>query len=296
MGSTPCGATKRHCGQPRDISDLNLLRRSFSKDDVTAVVLSTGELTTRDAITSLNRQSLPVREVVVVRDRTPFHAALNAAVAQVRTPFFVQVDADMILDRHCVEALRRSVRSRVGVVVGRLRDALIGQTVGIKLFRTACFNETKFRDTIAPDSDFVDDLARAGWSTIYIGQRSNSWATFGEHRPDYAPAYTYKKYLLEGARYRYRQKPEGLRWHFGTLEESRHPSALIAQIALTQGLFFAENRDLLGVQTHDADFLRIWKFISSEQNGSPPHEVKPIRDVPARDIVRSVLPARKSAD
>ena len=218
---------------------MRFLRQTFNKD-VTAVVLSTGEPTTQDAIDSVNQQSLPTHEVIVVRDLAPFHKALNAGAAQVQTPFFVQVDADMILDRHCVAALRRSMRPRVGIAVGRLRDALIGQIVGVKLFRTACFKDTSFEDTIAPDSDFGDDIARAGWSTDYIGQLGSSWVTFGEHRPDYTPLYTYRKFLLEGARYRYRQKPEGFRWHFGVLEASSHPSALIAQTALTEGLFLGE--------------------------------------------------------
>ena len=268
----------------RTFSALSLLGRTFRVNDVTAVVLSRGEPTTQDAIESVNQQSLPVRDVIVVRDLAPFHRALNAGASQVKTPFFVQVDADMILDRHCVAALRRSMRPRVGMVVGRLRDALTGQAVGIKLFRTACFGETGFEDTLSSDTDFVDDIARAGWSTIYIGRLGNSWITYGEHRPDYTPAYTYRKYLLEGARYRYLQKPEGFRWHFGVLERSSHPSALIAQIALAQGLFLRESRDLLGIATRNDDFARIGEFISSNQNGSAPGDLGLRPAVPMEEL------------
>ena len=262
------------------LSALSILGRTFGKNDVTAVVLSTGERTTQDAIDSVNQQSLPVHEVIVVRDLAPFHRALNAGACQVKTPFFVQVDADMLLDRHCVAALRKSMRPRVGIVVGRLRDALTGQAVGVKLFRTQCFSDTSFENTLSSDTDFVDDIARAGWSTIYIGQLGNSWATFGEHRPDYTPAYTYRKHLLQGARYGYLQKPEGLRWHFRVLETSPHPSALVAQTALAQGLFLGETRDLLGIATYDEEFARIGDFISSNQNGSAPGDLGLRPDVP----------------
>lgn len=239
-------------------------------NDVTALVLSTGEPTTQEAIDNLHRQTMPVRHVIVVRDIAPFHKALNVGVAQVETPFFIQVDADMILDPHCVAALRRGMRRHVGIVVGHLRDALIEQTVGVKLFRTACFKAAQFRDTISPDTDFVGDIARAGWKTNYIGRRwrngPHPWATLGEHRPNYSPEYTYRKHLLEGRRYRYRQRIEGLRWHLGLLEASPHPAALIAQIALARGIFLKESHDMLGGTMNEEEFCRIEHFLTPKED------------------------------
>src|SRR5712672_71664 len=84
--------------------------RVFSSphDDVTAVVLSIGEATTDEAVASLRRQTLQPRDTIIVRDVVPFHNALNIGASQVKTPFFVQVDADMILDRECIATLRRT--------------------------------------------------------------------------------------------------------------------------------------------------------------------------------------------
>jgi len=113
---------------------------SFTQtNDVTAVVLTMGETTTRHAIDSLRRQIMRPREVIVVRGKAPFHKALNTGAAQVKTPFFVQVDADMILDPHCIAGLRGNMSRRTGIVVARLRDALMEQVVGVKLFRSKCF-------------------------------------------------------------------------------------------------------------------------------------------------------------
>ena len=140
----------------------------FGKRDVTAVVLSTGEHTTQEAIDRLRHQTLPLYQIVVIRDVRPFHKALNAGAARVTTPFFVQVDADMVLNSHCVASLRKGMRRNVGIAIGRLRDPLIGQVVGVKLFRRACFETARFENTISPDTDFVQDIARAGWNTIYI--------------------------------------------------------------------------------------------------------------------------------
>lgn len=245
---------------------------NFRRDcnDVTAVVLSLGEATTDDAIASLTRQTILPRHTIIVRDIVPFHKALNSGVAQVETPFFVQVDADMILDRHCIATLRRNVCSDVGIVVGHLRDSLIEQVVGIKLFRTECFNFVRFRDSVSPDTDFVNDIARAGWKTIYVQQKTESGKfsgspTVGEHRRDYSINYTYLKFLAEGCRYRYRDTFGGFRGHLSRLAKSSHCSALVAQIALARGIFLEPEHDLLGRSHHDDEIQCLGRFLNSTE-------------------------------
>ena len=71
-----------------------------AKDDVTALVLTRGELTIREAVNSLYHQTMPLRDIVMVRDVVPFHKAINAGAARVKTPFFVQVDARGPGDTH----------------------------------------------------------------------------------------------------------------------------------------------------------------------------------------------------
>jgi glycosyltransferase involved in cell wall biosynthesis len=233
--------------------------------DVTAVVLTTGEPTTQRALDSLHRQTTPVSDIIVVRDTHPMHKALNAGARQVRTPFFIQVDADMVLDPSCVTTLRKAMSVNVGISVGRLRDAMVQQVVGIKMFRTACFEIAEFRDSISPDTDFVEEIERAGWQTVYVGKRGllakGEWKTLGEHDPDYAPPYVYRKYLMEGRRYRHRNSRSGLRWHLRQLEQSRHRSALTAQVALSRGFFRESDRDELGCDQDSSEFERLRPFL-----------------------------------
>ena len=260
------------------------LRSTGHGDEVSVIALTTGEGTTQAAIESLDRQTAPVADIIMVRDVAPFSKAFNTGVAQVKTAFFVQLDADMILDAHCVAELRKGMQRDVGIVVGHLRDPLIGQVVGIKLFRTACFETGMFPDLISPDTDFVAEIARAGWKTVYIGRQSTSgpdqWATYGEHRPDYSLPYTYRKYLIEGCRYRYRQTPEGIRWHFAQLEASGHPSALAAQVGLAQGLFLEQITDVQGTSAIQHELSEIAPFLS----GLPPDEGERDSDGLGRDM------------
>jgi hypothetical protein len=225
--------------------------------DVTAVVLSMGEPYIARALASVAAQSEPPHEVVVVEQVAPFHRALAEAARRTTTPFFVQVDADMILDRDCLASLRAAVDERTGVVCGRLRDPLMGDVVGVKLFRTECVRTIGTRDSVAQDNDFMRAMQRAGWRLHYLedadrgtGREADRTAdpaarTFGEHHPDYTPAYTIRKYLYEGRRYRYRGVRGALKAKIARLEQSRHALAPLAQLALAHGVFLTTVRDEL---------------------------------------------------
>ena len=235
--------------------------------DVSAVVLSVGEPFTARAVASLAAQTLAPHQVIVVENVSPFFQAMNAGVRRVSTPFFVQVDADMILDPICLASLRSAVREDTGVSVGQLRDPLMGQVVGVKLFRTACFQHAGFTDSISPDTDFIAAIKKRGWKIELLWDPGAGPAerppTVGEHRPDYSPGYTFRKHLLEGSRYRYRGARQGLRWRVGRLEESTHEMALLAQIALAHGFFLPGERDDLSPGPDDPRAEQLEAFLAS---------------------------------
>ena len=233
--------------------------------DITAVVLSIGEAYTSRAIASVRRQTVPVADTIIVRDVAPFHSALNAGAAQVRTPFFVQVDADMIFDDTCFEEVRALMGAGVGLVSGFLRDPLVGRAHGVRLYRAACFEHVQIRDSISPDMDFGLDIARHGWVRLYAlkyqGEWAGHWHTFGEHRPDYTPHYTFCKFLLEGVRCRYRRREGRVSRVFQQLRASNHRMATLALIAAAHGLFRLEEHDLLKPYRRTPEFEWLEGFL-----------------------------------
>ncbi len=243
--------------------------------DVTAVVLTIGENYTPRAIASVKRQTLSVAETIVIRGMSPFSRAINEGAVRVRTPFFVQVDADMMLDDTCVADLRSCASEQSGIVVGHLRDPLRGRVLGVKLFRTCCFQRVQFRDSVCQDLDFSDEiLQRGGWTKAYAlkrcGEVPAAWHSFGEHRPYYSPHYTFCKFRVEGARARSR-KTDG-KWLslLQQLRDSTHEMAAIAAVATASGLFVAAEQDLLVpyAANEDADFLE--RFLRHREAASEP--------------------------
>ena len=241
--------------------------------DVSAILLTIGEPSMERALEAIKQQTLQPAEVIIVRDVRPVSRAINTGASRVSTPFFVQVDSDMVLDPDCIEQLRKCVRPRIGEVLGLLRDPLMGTVRGIKLYRTECFRQVSMPETIAPDTDHNKMMRAYGWKGTLarrgLRTRLNKALALGEHNPSYTPDYTYHKYLLEGRRYHYRQSHLGIRWHFAKLEESKHPSALVAQIGLAHGIFLDSSEDLLGRRELLGDhFAELEKFFAHASDTS----------------------------
>jgi len=257
---------------------------------VTAVMLTIGEPTFERARASVLRQTHPVSDIVVVENVLPFHRAFNEGAAQVRTPFFVQVDSDMILDDDCVENLLARFAEGVGSVVCHLRDALYGRVEGIKMYRTACLGGG-LPDSISPDTDFHDRMARDGWATVYALRQQDrareAWHTFGEHRPEYTPFLGYARHLVDGRRWRYRGNAQALRHHFHLLHRSAHPAALISHVALAHGLFLPGESDLLGRYHPDAEYERIVGLLDRESGARPARAWPRLPALTARQAFRS---------
>ncbi len=176
----------------------------------------------------------------MVEDVAPFHRALNCGAARVTAPYFVQVDADMVLDTDCFETLRRAMADHVAIAVGALRDPLGGRVAGVKMFRRECFADGGLRDRPAPEVDFYSRLERSDWLTRCVVERP----TLGAHRPAYDPDYVFGMYYLLGARYAHRRDPRGLSWRLGQLRQSHHPLAPAARIALGHGTFARVTSDV----------------------------------------------------
>jgi hypothetical protein len=241
-------------------------------DDVTAVVLTIDEPYAQRALESVERQIPAVADVIVVSGTVPFHRALNEGAARVRTAHFVQVDADMILAPTCCSDLRACVAEGVGVVIGHLRDPLLGRVAGIKLFRADCFEHERFPDSISPDTDFGNAIARRGWTTIYAIKHPRPPVellhVFGDHEPDYTPLYTFRKYELLGARHRHRRAALSLLNLFRALHASRHIAAPFALIGAARGISLPARNDLLAPHRVGADFGRLEGFLDARHDAA----------------------------
>jgi hypothetical protein len=155
-------------------------------------------------------------------------------------------------------------------VIGQLRDPLLGLILGVRLYRRRCFREFQVPDSISPMHDFEASLQHSGWSMLCALHHSNGNGSgngnnsFGEHRPNYGPQYTFIKFSLSGVRNRYRGSGDRLRNVFRRLRNSPHPAAILAQIAAAHGIFSRERADLLGRLRNGTECERLSGFLESD--------------------------------
>lgn len=237
--------------------------------DVTGLVLSVGEKTTQRAIQSLEKQTTPPKEIVLIENVFPFHKAMNEGVSKIKTRFFIQCDADMVLDPDCIETMREFIREDIAVLIGYLSDALLGKVQAVKMFRTECIRKVGFSNTISPDTDCINRLYEIGWNYIFVKRNKSKYGhspdVLGSHKPEYTPIYTFEKFKLEGSRIRYRGVFQEFIACLTKLKNSKHPLAMIALIGLCRGLFLEESKDMLRPYSLSKDF-KLLKDLMTDTN------------------------------
>lgn len=238
--------------------------------DVTALVLTIGEDTTERAIEALRRQTVPVKEIVVVKDISPFYRAMNEGVSRISTPFFLQCDADMIPDPDCIETMIKHVSEEIGITIGYLEDALLGKIQAIKMFRTECVREIQFADHVSPDTNYLGKMSARGWKHVFVSRgkdagNGHAHDVMGMHDPDYNPLYTYSKFKLEGARMRERAVFNEFVGSIKVLGASEHPMAPIALAGICRGITSDLSGDGLAKYTPTMDFKLLESYFSSQK-------------------------------
>jgi glycosyltransferase involved in cell wall biosynthesis len=237
--------------------------------DVSGLVLSMGEKTTLRAIKSLENQTVPCKEIIRVDCISPFYKAINKGISRVNTEFFIQCDADMVLDPDCIEVMFKFVRDDVGVVIAFLSDELLGIVQAIKLFRTECLKKIRFPNSISPDTECINQLKEAGWKYVFAKRTKKRYGhtlgVLGTHDPEYTPMYTFEKFKLEGSRIRYRGVYQEFITCIEKLRKSSHPMAHYALLGFCRGFFIGRTKDGLTSHKPSRDF-KILELFLSENN------------------------------
>ena len=132
------------------------------------------------------------------------------------TPYYVQVDEDMLLYPHAVRSLHEAITaapSEVAIVVRNLYDVHLERCVlGVKIFRHAIVRRYPFRAMEAFEVDQVRRFEADGYrlDRSPTGLRPVHGETLGMHGTRWTPATIYERYA--NLQRRFRGYPERMRW------------------------------------------------------------------------------------
>ncbi|MGH7786966.1 MAG: glycosyltransferase family 4 protein [Candidatus Binatia bacterium] len=181
---------------------------------VTAFVTTVGAPSYAACRDLLDLQDCAVRVEIIDRV-APMNAAFQRMLDGCATPYFVQVDEDMLLHPHAVRTLYERIaaaEARVAMVVGDLWDAHLDRRIeGVKIYRHAIVRRYPFGDAQAFEKLQARQMRDDGYATERVCDDPGGDAgILGLHGTHWTARTIYERYAtLESRR---RRQPQALQW------------------------------------------------------------------------------------
>lgn len=190
-------------------------RRPDLSDRVTVFLTSVGAPSYDACRAHLRLQDCRYR-LEIIRRVAPMSAAFQRMLDRCDTPFFVQVDEDMLLYPHAIRTLHEQIAAApesVAITIGELYDAHLGRCIsGVKIYRHGIVRRYPFENVQSFEKVQVQRMKADGYrvagdppARVPCGER-----TLGLHGTHWTPASIYERYqTLESRRWRH---PKDLQW------------------------------------------------------------------------------------
>jgi hypothetical protein len=205
----------------RDVlDDRQVVMATDSRPDlsaeVTVFVSTVGAASYGDCMERLFAQDCRFR-LQVIENVAPMSAAFQQMLDRCRTPFYVQVDEDMILHPFAIRRLHEWIRAAgpdVALVVGWLWDVHLGRGIqGVKAYRHAICRRYPYADVQSCEKDQLHRMQQDGFRYLCPPEdvpTQHGPATLGLHGAHYDQRSMFERYAtLEQRRSRH---PDKLAW------------------------------------------------------------------------------------
>jgi len=151
---------------------------------LTVFVISCGENPNyNDCISALNFQSVKFKRDVI-KNYHPMSMAFQEMQTRCTTPYYVQVDEDMILANTAIEFMYNAIKSlnnKTPIVAFRLRDVHFNMPIyGIKIYNHNVFKNYPYNlECRSCEIEQLDRMKKDGYSVnhnhLIVGQHSPKW-------------------------------------------------------------------------------------------------------------------------
>jgi len=160
-------------------------------EDVTVFVTTIGdEENFSDCIAHLQAQTVRCR-LEVIDHVAPMSAAFAEMHARCATPYYVQVDEDMLLYPHALARLRELIEqsdASVPLVCAPLWDCDVERPLlGVKIYRSEIVKRFPYRDTLSCEVAQLWQMAAAGHHALVLPTNEGDAVCLGEHGKHYSP-------------------------------------------------------------------------------------------------------------
>jgi hypothetical protein len=179
-------------------------------DQVTVFVTTIGAPSYEACMACLRLQDCRF-QLKVIENVAPMSVAFQRMLDECTTPYYVQVDEDMLLYPHAVRMLHEAMQQedpRIAIYVAMLHDVHLGQHIqGIKIFRHEIVRNYPFAHVQGCEVEQIRRFERDGYSyTVRKFDKTKGpfTETFGLHGTHWTPQLIYLRYATMEQRRRRR--------------------------------------------------------------------------------------------
>lgn len=152
----------------------------MTNSEVTVFVISCGESCLPNCLAAIKKQniSLTINEI---KDVAPMSNAFNEMILRCKTPYYIQVDADMTLEKFAVATLLQAIKKRgnkCAEVCAALKDPVRGILYGVKIFNHSIMKNFRYQNVNACDRRIVEEYTKKGYTRDAIGTIVGTHAEF----------------------------------------------------------------------------------------------------------------------
>jgi MoaA/NifB/PqqE/SkfB family radical SAM enzyme len=142
----------------------------MSKADLTVFLITTGEPSTPTCLRRLYNQDCEFT-LEIIHDVAPLNVAFQQMIDRCQTDYYVQVDADMLLNPRAIRTVYEGLKSqseKTAIYISWLwGDAEDRPIVGLKCYRLSLMRSTPYRsDVMSCEVPQVKDLESRGYRTF----------------------------------------------------------------------------------------------------------------------------------
>lgn len=184
------------CFPDRILPGKHLLERFESKGDVTAFVISTVEPSVKRCSRALSFQTYGVSQVPI-HNVSPMNVAFQKMLDDCKTTYYMQVDADMILQPWAAKYLRDMLESNpnAAMAVGWLwGDAEERPIQGIKMYRHSIMKNFPYKSVFSCEVPQLEEVKAAGYKILVQGEPSRKEDCLGLHWALQTPEMSFRRW------------------------------------------------------------------------------------------------------
>ena len=183
-------------------------------DKVTVFLTTVGSPSYEYCLSRVQQQSC-IFKLVVLEYIAPMSASYQCMLDQCETPYYIQLDEDMLLHPFAIEVLYHKIEKadeRTAMVVAELFDCHLERPIyGIKIFRHDIVKNYPFVNIEATDVDQNNRMQAAGYTIQALKLEDNEASpngVVGLHGVIYTDLSMYIRYAVQKRKYRRRPQKE----------------------------------------------------------------------------------------